>query len=59
MYVKNVQIFPDHQPLTYAVSDKKPKAKLKRWKEIIDGPGKKVIYTPGKENFVAHSLFRC
>jgi len=54
--VKDLHIYTDHQPLTFAVSDKNPNAKLKRWKGIIDDHGAKVIYKPGKENLVADAL---
>jgi len=56
--VKDLHIYTDHQPLTFAVSDKNPNAKLKRWKGIIDDHGAKVIYKPGKENLVADALSR-
>jgi len=56
--VKGLQIFTDHQPLTFAVSDKNPNAKLKRWKGIIDDHGAKLVYKPGKENHVADALSR-
>jgi len=35
-----------------------PKAKLKRWKGIIDDHGAKLVYKPGKENHVADALSR-
>jgi len=50
--VKGLQIFTDHQSLTFAVSDKNPNAKLRRWKGIIDDHGAKLVYKPGKENHV-------
>jgi len=56
--VKSLQIFTDHQPLTFAVSDKSPNAKLKRWKGIIDYHGAKLVYKPGKEIHVADALSR-
>jgi len=48
----------DHTPLTFAVSDKNPNAKLKRWKGIIDDHGAKLVYKPGKENHVSDALSR-
>jgi len=51
-----LQIFTDHQPLTFSVSDKNPNAKLKRWKGIIDDHRAKLVYNPGKENLVADAL---
>ncbi|KAH8328801.1 hypothetical protein KR059_009210, partial [Drosophila kikkawai] len=53
-----VRIFTDHQPLTYAVSDKNTNAKIKRWKAFIDENNGKVFYTPGKQNLVADALSR-
>lgn len=56
--VRNLNIFTDHQPLTYAVSDKNPNAKIKRWKAFIDEHNANIIYKPGKENYVADALSR-
>ncbi|KAH8278184.1 hypothetical protein KR018_002706, partial [Drosophila ironensis] len=56
--VKGLRIFTDHQPLTFAVSEKNPNAKLKRWKGIIDDHGATLVYKPGKENLVADALSR-
>ncbi|KAH8338725.1 hypothetical protein KR074_003729 [Drosophila pseudoananassae] len=49
---KGIRIFTDHQPLTYAVSDKNTNAKIKRWKAFIDENNGKVFYTPGKDSLV-------
>ncbi|KAH8334815.1 hypothetical protein KR067_012428 [Drosophila pandora] len=48
----------DHQPLTYALSDKNTNAKIKRWKAFIDENNGKVLYTPRKQNLVADALSR-
>lgn len=56
--VKNLNIFTDHQPLTFAVSDRNPNAKIKRWKAFIDEHNANVFYKPGKENYVADALSR-
>ncbi|KAH8361236.1 hypothetical protein KR200_002768, partial [Drosophila serrata] len=53
-----VRIFTDHQPLTYAVSDKNTNAKINRWKAFIGENNGKVFYTPGKQNLVADALSR-
>ncbi|XP_052855134.1 uncharacterized protein LOC128263896 [Drosophila gunungcola] len=37
----DLRIYTDQQPLIFAVSDKNPNAKLKRWKGIIDDHGAK------------------
>ncbi|KAH8284978.1 hypothetical protein KR054_003375 [Drosophila jambulina] len=47
--VKDINIFTDHQPLTFAVSESNPNAKIKRWKA-------RIFYKPGKENLVAEAL---
>ncbi|KAH8264688.1 hypothetical protein KR026_011726, partial [Drosophila bipectinata] len=56
--VKDLNIYTDHQPLTYAVSDSNPNTKIKRWKERIDECGAKVHYMPGKAILVADALSR-
>lgn len=55
---KNLIIYTDHQPLTFAVSDKNTNAKLKRWKAFIDEHNAKIVYKPGKDNYVADALSR-
>jgi len=56
--VKDINIFTDHQPLTFAVSESNPNAKIKRWKARIDESGARIFYKPGKENLVADALSR-
>ncbi|KAH8338199.1 hypothetical protein KR074_005839, partial [Drosophila pseudoananassae] len=59
LYGKNdIKTYTDHQPLTFAVSDKNPNSKIKRWKERIEESGARVLYKPGKENYVADALSR-
>jgi len=55
---KEIRIFTDHQPLTFAVSERNTNAKIKRWKAFIEEHNAKVFYKPGKENFVADALSR-
>lgn len=55
---KKVNIFTDHQPLTFALSNRNHNAKLKRWKARIEEYNYKLIYTPGKSNSVADALSR-
>uniref|UniRef100_A0A0A1WWW7 RNA-directed DNA polymerase n=1 Tax=Zeugodacus cucurbitae TaxID=28588 RepID=A0A0A1WWW7_ZEUCU len=55
---RDIKIYTDHQPLTFAVSDKNPNAKIKRWKAFIDEHNAKIHYKPGKENSVADALSR-
>lgn len=56
--VKTLNIYTDHQPLTFAVSDRNPNAKIKRWKAFIDEHNANIFYKPGKENQVADALSR-
>lgn len=56
--VNQLNIFTDHQPLTFAVSDKNPNAKIKRWKSLVESFNAKIFYKPGKENHVADALSR-
>ena len=56
--IKNVNIFTDHQPLIYAVSDKNPNTKIKRWRAFIEEFSPTFHYKPGKENYVADALSR-
>lgn len=34
--VSEIHIFTDHQPLTFAMSDKNPNSKMKRWRSFIE-----------------------
>jgi len=56
--VKDINIFTDHQPLTFSVSESNPNAKIKRWKARIDEFNARLFYKPGKENLVADALSR-
>lgn len=55
---RNLNIYTDHQPLTFAVSDRNPNAKIKRRKAFIDEHNANILYKPGKENYVADALSR-
>lgn len=57
---KGINIFTNHPPLAYSVSEKKKKnnSKIKRWKAFIDEHNANVFYKPGKENHVAEALSR-
>ena len=46
--VNNLNIYTDHQPLTFAVSEKNTNAKIKRWKAFIDEHNANVFYKPCK-----------
>lgn len=56
--IRDIHIYTDHQPLIFAVSDKNPNAKLKRWRAFIEEFSPKFHYKPGKENKVADALSR-
>lgn len=56
--IANLTIYTDHQPLTFAMSEKNPNLKIKRWKNIIEESGAKILYKPGKQNVVADALSR-
>lgn len=56
--VRYLNIYTDHQPLTFSVSDRNPNAKIKRWAAFVDEHNAKIIYKPGKENYVADALSR-
>lgn len=53
-----VIIYTDHQPLTYALSNKNNNAKMKRWKAILEEYNYEMKYKPGKSNVVADALSR-
>lgn len=53
-----VKIFTDHQPLTYALSNKNTNSKLKRWKAILEEYNYEMKYKPGSTNIVADALSR-
>lgn len=55
---KCINIFTDHQPLTFAVSEKNTNAKIKRWKSFIEEHNVNIFYKPGRENLVADALSR-
>lgn len=56
--VSDIHIFTDHQPLTFAMSEKNPNSKMRRWRSIIEEFSPKFFYKPGKENVVADALSR-
>ena len=53
-----VIIFTDHQPLTYALSNKNYNGKMKRWKCILEEYNYEMKYKPEKTNVVADALSR-
>lgn len=56
--IKNIKIFTDHQSLIYAMSDRNPNSKMKRWRSFIEEFSPRFYYKPGKENKVADALSR-
>lgn len=55
---RKVKIFTDHQPLTYALSNKNTNSKMKRWKSILEEYNYVLEYKPGRSNVVADTLSR-
>lgn len=55
---KKIKIFTDHQPLTFALSNKNTNAKMKRWKAQLEEYNHELIYKPGSTNVVADLLSR-
>lgn len=55
---KKIKILTDHQPLTFALSNKNNNAKLKRWKSRIEEYNCELVYKPGRTNKVADALSR-
>lgn len=55
---RKVKIFTDHQPLTYALSNKNTNSKMKRWKSILEEYNHELKYKPGRTNVVADTLSR-
>ena len=53
-----LRIFTDHQPLTYAMSNKNTNTKLKRWKVILEEYNYEIKYKPESTNIVADTLSR-
>lgn len=56
--IADLTIYTDHQPLTFAISEKNPNLKIKRWKAMIEESGANLVYRPGKQNVVADALSR-
>lgn len=53
-----VTIASDHQPLQWLFTLKTPSGRLARWALRIQGLNMKIIYTPGRMNFIADMLSR-
>lgn len=53
-----IKIYTDHQPLTYALSNKNTNSKLKRWKAILEEYNYEMKYKSGSSNVVADALSR-
>lgn len=56
--VTNLEIHTDHQPLSFALSNRNPNSKMKRWHAFIEEFSPKIIYKPGSSNLVADALSR-
>lgn len=55
---KKIKILTDHQPLTFALSNRNNNSKLKRWKARLEEYNYEMIYKPGVTNKVADALSR-
>ncbi|HBS53334.1 MAG TPA: hypothetical protein DD806_04965 [Flavobacterium sp.] len=55
---RKILIFTDHQPLTFALSNKNTNSKMKRWKAILEEYNYELKYKPGSTNVVADALSR-
>lgn len=58
LYTAKINILTDHQPLTFALSNKNTNSKMKRWKSILEEYDYRLIYKPGSTNVVADALSR-
>lgn len=56
--VNNLNIFTDHQPLTFSISDRNPNTKLQCWRSFVEEFTPKFHYKPGTGNVVADALSR-
>ncbi|XP_054745735.1 basic-leucine zipper transcription factor A-like [Anastrepha obliqua] len=56
--VSDLEIHTDHQPLSFAISERNPNIKIKRWRSFIEEFSPKIIYKPGATNVVADALSR-
>jgi len=56
--VIGIELQTDHQPLSFAISDKNPNIEMKRWYSFIESFTPKVIYKLGTTNVVADALSR-
>lgn len=56
--IANLTIYTDHQPLTFAISEKNPNLKFKRWINMIEESGANLVCKPGKQNVVGDALSR-
>ena len=55
---RSIKIFTDHQPLTFALSNKNTNVKMKKWKAQLEEYNYELIYKPGSTNVVADTLSR-
>ena len=56
--IRDIKMFTVHQPLTFAMSDKNPNAKMKRCRAFIEKFSPTFHFKPGKDNVVADALSR-
>ena len=56
--IKDIHIFTDHQPMTFAMPEKNHSPKMKRWRAFIEELSPTFNFTFGKDNVVADALSR-
>jgi len=54
----SINVYTDHQPLTFSLGNRDYNAKLKRWKSRIEECNCELIYKPGQSNVVADAFSR-
>lgn len=55
---RQLNIYTDHQPLSFSISEKNPNTKIRRWRAFIEEFSPTFFYKPGKDNVVADALSR-
>jgi len=56
--VNNIEIYTDHQPFSFSISQINPNIEMKRWYSCFESYSPNIIYKPGATNVVADALSR-